>query len=533
MVLNSILDMTKGLREAFLIPCSLILIFICIFLFYKNRKDFIIPFKSIKKKTWIILGFIILLSIGIRLYFPIGHRMYFDEFDYMANAKQILNLEWGFTELYQKEPILVPIIYSFSFLVFGISNQTAIYTSLAFGVLSVFLLFLFVYYLTKNEKIALVSSFFLSILAEHVMWCTSAERNVISLFFLLLSLLLSFMFVERKKSVLLILTICSMSLASLTRTENHVSFFLLIPLFLIYAIKPKKYLTKKNIAIILLIAILMTPNFINQLELFFTHSWSNKESKGEFEDNFSLGNLMHNSKIDLKAIFFPDGMNILVNVLLIILLVLGAFLFFFLKPKEFVYILIFLIIFYLAYFLAWPTVQARSRFYLTFYLMFIIFLSFGIFSIYKLRFPINLNMCIALVLILAFVYAPYLALKYQEHRNSYFVYQTASVIDLIKTAPKDCTIVAFSKNFIQSTSDLEVLSYAGFVMLNSMKEIDFSESCFILYCGIYCKQKVLTQSNAYVIMQDYNLLPIKDYSIYVSIYKILNKRTSYNPLAFR
>ncbi len=530
MVLELILDMTKGFREYLLIPFSLTLLAFCIYLFYKNRKDIIKPFEKIRRKYWIGLLFIVIVSISIRLYFPIGHRMYFDEFDYMANAKKIINLDWRFYEMYQKEPILAPILYSFSFLTFGISNQTAIYTSLAFGVFTVILFFLFTYYVTKNEKIALTSAFFLSILAEHVVWCTSAERNVISLFFLLLSLMLALMFSDKKKSSLLVLTICSMVLASIARTENHVVFLLLIPLFIIYRLKPKRYLTKRNVLIILVLAFLMLPNFINQLELFFTNNWSQKESLGEFEDNFSIGNLIHNSKIDLKAIFFPAHMNILVNLFLLGLLALGTFLFAKCKRNEFIFLIIFLIIFYLAYFLAWPTVQARTRFYLTFYLIFVLFVAFGIFSLNKIGLLITSKISISIVILISILYLPYVNAVYEAQEQNYFKFQTLSVIDVIRFTPKECTIVAYNHNFITSTSDLNVITYREFVELNGRRDIDFAKSCYVLYCGVYCKEKLTMESNALIIHEDYNLIHLKDYEWYASVYKIQSKKPLKSPV---
>lgn len=194
-----------------------------------NFKDIRKQFREVKRKTWLLLILIFLLGLFLRFTVPHYHKMYRDEPWDMETGKNILingRAELCYYLDYDKLGCMtykrssgVPFIYALSFLIFGIDNYIAIATSAFFGALSSLLIFLLTFLFFKNENSALYSAFFLAILPLHIFWSASAQTNVISIFFLLLTLICFLIYFRVNTLRTLLLAICSSVYTIQTRTE--------------------------------------------------------------------------------------------------------------------------------------------------------------------------------------------------------------------------------------------------------------------------------------------------------------------------
>lgn len=149
------------------------------FLAGKFLKQF---FKKISKKTWLIIFLIFLLGLMMRLFVPFHQLMGVeDENMYMTTAKGLLD---SFFDIKSAERAMGwSLILAIAFKLFGLSLNTAFYTSSVLGSLTILNVFFIALILSKKEEIALYSAFLFAILPLHIFWSGSAETNVPSLFF--------------------------------------------------------------------------------------------------------------------------------------------------------------------------------------------------------------------------------------------------------------------------------------------------------------------------------------------------------------
>jgi len=173
---------------------NLVLVFILLFM---DRGTLASSLKGIRKEVWVLLILITTAGLFLRLSSPMQHN-FIDE-DYRLNAAKNLmmhgNAEICYCTGYETEdchPYFKPfgsvIIFSISFLVFGLGNYTAIYTSILFGTLCIPLAFILLYLIMKDTRPALYASALFSAYPFLVAASAMGEDFTIALFFALLSL---------------------------------------------------------------------------------------------------------------------------------------------------------------------------------------------------------------------------------------------------------------------------------------------------------------------------------------------------------
>ncbi len=203
------------------------------------------PFRKIRKKTWLYLLIIFLTGLILRLFvFPHVHLMFIDEPWYMDMAKNMDNgngpVVCNLVDDYAREcslplkpsgwPFLVSIIF-----LFGVKNYYAIYLNSIIGSLSVILIFLLTYLLFRKQDTGLWSALFLALTPIQVIWSNTAETNNASVFFILLTMLFFFAYIDSRKKSMLTLTMLGLIFSILTRFENIVLAGLFILCYLIYS----------------------------------------------------------------------------------------------------------------------------------------------------------------------------------------------------------------------------------------------------------------------------------------------------------
>jgi len=211
-----------------------------------NFRLLIRQFRKIKKNTWFYLGIIFLTGFVLRLFvFPHFHIMYIDEPWYMEMAKNMNQgkgpvvceyVDYEVQECFLPlKPPGWPFLVSIVFLLLGLNNYYALYLSSILGSLSVLLIFMLTYLIFKNKNAAIWSAFFLALTPLQVIWSNSAETNTASVFFVLLTMVLFFVYVNGKKKIILVLTSLSLLLTIMIRFENIVLIGLFILGYLLFS----------------------------------------------------------------------------------------------------------------------------------------------------------------------------------------------------------------------------------------------------------------------------------------------------------
>ena len=181
---------------------NFLLFLILIYLNWRYIKKFLL---EIDKKTWILLAIIFIFVLSIRIFIPAHHHlMYIDEAWYMEAGKDML--QTGNQGDYPKS-IGWPFILTIVFGIFGINNWVALYASTLFGALTIFAMFFMSFIITKRKDLSLISALLFSLFPVHIMWSASAETNITSLFFILLTIFFCFLYYQNKKNSLLWLSL--------------------------------------------------------------------------------------------------------------------------------------------------------------------------------------------------------------------------------------------------------------------------------------------------------------------------------------
>jgi len=305
---------------------NFVLLIILIYLNWNYLKKFLL---KIDKKTWYILILIFIIALSIRIFVPPHHHiMYIDEAWYMEAGKDML--QTGNQGDYPKS-IGWPFILGIVFGIFGINNWVALYTSTLFGALTIFAMFFMVFIITKRKDLSLISALLFSLFPAHIMWSASAETNITSLFFILLTIFFCFLYYQNKKNSLLWLSLVSIAFTVQFRPENY----LLIPLFIFGCILyDKSFFRKINFRFVLpflVMLILSFANLVQVLDFQSSSNWIESDTYGgKTGDNWSASNLFQNS---LKY-----GVNIFNNkyqpIIISFLFVLGLFYMFHKQRKE-------------------------------------------------------------------------------------------------------------------------------------------------------------------------------------------------------
>lgn len=443
-------------------------------------------FLKINITTWTGLTVIFLIAFFLRMYLPVhSHILYIDEHWYMEAGKNIFL--HGNQDYYPKS-IGWPFILSIAFGIFGISNWVAINTSIFFGALSVFVVFFAVFLITEDKIAAFFSSALFALLPVHIRWSATAETNVTSLFFILLAIFFSFLYLKNKKESLLWLSFSSIAFASQIRSENYFLFPLFIISLLIYGKDTFKRLNFNLLLPLLLFAAISLPNFIQSLNFQIATNWISSDTQGaQIGSNWSLTNLLNNSSTYGVDLFN----NKYYSSALLLFIVPGFIYLFYKKRRAWLFLTIWFILIWLIYFASWfQTLGGRERFYLSFYPVIITLIVYGIFFISQfLSFGkkwINLGVRTLLFLVVILLFIPHIKTYAKMYSDDAHVLE-ANLPELAeKNISNNCAIVANLPTILRSTTNLSVVDSNSFLQDEEIKKNVLKNSCALFIEDYTC-----------------------------------------------
>ncbi len=302
-------------------------------------------FFHFKKNTLVILMILFIFAFVLRMFvIPHLHNLYFDELAYLDTAKNIAEDSNNCLCLYNIDGECKFCGYSlkavgFSFLlglifkVFGSSASLGFGMVAIFGSFSVILMFLFVYLLFEKEKLALLASSILTFYPLHLRWSGSVSVEIVSMFFILLSLS-SLLIYLKKRGLLFFLNFVFITIFTIMlKEENLLLFpFVVLPFFFI------KDFRKKALVIFVGFLILFIPYTISLISFHTSSDYSEKESRYTF---WKAGSLL--SWKFFKASFL-DNLYFFVDwhytSILVILFFLFGLVFLFRDYKKLFYLLL-------------------------------------------------------------------------------------------------------------------------------------------------------------------------------------------------
>ena len=368
------------------ISLNLILIILFILFSFKSIEDSI----KLSKRSLALVFLVFLLALTIRLLLsPRIHEDFYNEWAFMEGAQgMILNGKYGLCFFGDQRECLsklvipkhapgVPLILSLSFILFGVSDQTAIYTNMFYGSASVILVFLVGYLLSQREDVGLYSSLLFALIPLHVKYSGTGLLGPISVFFQLLTATFFLLSLRINKQRMWVLFFLALSYTVQTRPECS----LLVLLFAIgYFILKPAGLTRANVHWYhFLVVLLLLPHVVHLANNISSDSW--KEGK-----NISYFSMDHSLRHFAPYIYFW----LRADYQLLIFPFLSFFGIFYLvgKEKKIFWFLSLWFIMYLLFFIPYHfnpiTSRTPFRYMLSAYVPFSLFMGYGV--IYFLRY---------------------------------------------------------------------------------------------------------------------------------------------------
>lgn len=530
MTLLSSLNLVTRNIIPFSILASFVLMIVLVYFSWKNIKG---VFK-IGKKMWILLIIVFLGALLIRMIVPPHqHIMYIDEPWYMESAKSMLETEH---QGYYPKSIGWPFILRIAFSTFGLSNWVAINTSVFLGALTVFLVFFTALMITGRKNFALISALLFSLFPAHVRWSATAEANVASLFFIVLSVFFSFSYYQSKDYKLLWLSLVSIAFASQFRAENYILPLLFLIGCIIYNKEVFRRLDLKFVLPWAVMLLLSFANFIQVADFYSAEGWIERETEGlQKGSNWGISNLMDNSLNYGIYVFNSEFQPLLFSILLFS----GFFYMFFKQRKDWVFLMSWLCILWFAYFFSWfqtlgggTYVLAKIRFFMSFYPITVIFSCYGILLLKDIlarliksslaqKYALNL---IVIILVIAFV--PYTIKASIWFDNPGHLLETKIPELAEKDLPSSCLIISNWPTVLKSTTYLNVIDTEEFLASKSNQEEIFQNyDCVLFFEDLTCSLWDVDKKKCERIKSEFLIEPFKSYkegSEEYGFYRILN-----------
>lgn len=174
----------------------LFLFLICALLIFHNWKIFRKYFRKVTKIKWCLLFLIVISGCLIRI--ALNHEPHWSnepEWLHKANAKFFVNNgKFDFVNPPQGHTFLLVC----SYLIFGSNDVSTLILNIVAAGLTIFILFALTYILTKKSNLALIASFFLSIMPTHIYLSGTGENEITSILFVLTYI---FFVIDRKSVV--------------------------------------------------------------------------------------------------------------------------------------------------------------------------------------------------------------------------------------------------------------------------------------------------------------------------------------------
>jgi 4-amino-4-deoxy-L-arabinose transferase-like glycosyltransferase len=264
-----------------------------------NRKTIFGFFKGICWKTWAAVLGVFLLALFLRtMVAPLTHRVLFDEDIYADIGKEILlrgkallcnngDAAGCYEYDWMKWPSGFPFLLAAGYAIFGIKETVGYYLTAVLGSLSVPLVFLVSYLLTKNVKVGFFAALVLTLAPVHIMWSSTAATEPVLAFFGLLS----FMFVimsakaEQKDSFrMLALALAALAFAMQIKVDALMLLPIGVGLILFLDKKPQRKTGDFRFLLVwALFFLAITPYLVHMMYATKTDSWGASGEKISLE----------------------------------------------------------------------------------------------------------------------------------------------------------------------------------------------------------------------------------------------------------
>ena len=279
--------------------------FLLTFFTFLKRDEIVSVFRKVKKTTWMMVLSILVISFLIREFLPPKtHRLFFDEDIYMEMGREILlngaschcafgNSTTCFNCELMKWPAAHPFFIAISYMVGGISENSATQLSIILSTLTSFFIFLASYVAFGKEKPAILSMLIFSLLPLQILWSTTAAAEITFSFLLAVAIFFTILSITHSSFSFEVLALFSVSLASQAKAEAIVIFPLYCLTLLLF--KRRILSDKKFLGTLLLSLLLCFPNFLHIIYASKVDTWgapgekmSLKYLKRNLKDNLSF-----------------------------------------------------------------------------------------------------------------------------------------------------------------------------------------------------------------------------------------------------
>ncbi len=222
---------------------NFILILLLILLNLKNINQ---EFRGISTRAWVLMIAIILLGFFLREFIvPHTHRIFFDEDLYsgignsIAKEFRAIMCNYGTPEhcregILNKDPSGWPFILAIFYWLFGSGERLAFILSVIIATLSIPLVFLVVYPLSRNETAGLYASLLFALTPAHLIWSGSIATEVPFAFFSLLSILAYLLYFESHSLKAHLLGAFLLAYTVQIRPEGAIFIGLIVVMFLLF-----------------------------------------------------------------------------------------------------------------------------------------------------------------------------------------------------------------------------------------------------------------------------------------------------------
>jgi len=269
-------------------------------------------FSKIDKRTWIAISLILFGGLYLRaVVVPHTHRIFFDEDLYMGIGNSIategkaIMCNRGYPNkcvdgILNKEPNGYPVLVGILYFIFGSGEWIVYAMETALATASILLVFLSAYLLFESERIAAYSAFVFALVPAHIVWSGSVGAEIIALFFTLLCVLFTLLYIKTEDKHILLATTLVAAYAIQIRPESGLLLGVVGALFFFRDEKFIARLKTYSFCIPWIVMILLiTPHLIHMAHANRTDNWGASEGK--------LGLKYLDNNLSVNTEFFMDS----------------------------------------------------------------------------------------------------------------------------------------------------------------------------------------------------------------------------------
>ncbi len=371
--------------------------------------------RGVDKRSLLILLVILIIAFSLRQFLvPHTHRVFFDEDLYLgvgnSLATEFRNIlcNYGtpthcFDGILNKDPSGFPFLVSLIYRIVGPGEPQIFFLSTIVGTLTVFVVFLLVYFITRDKNISLIASFLFAITPIHLVWSGSTATEIFFTFFSLLSLSMMVLYLKSRRYMILLLSLASAAYSAQIRPEG-IFFLFILGLFVLLMERNLLRLlrSKKNwLSILFLVVLLMSQ--IMQLSIFKNEDWGAPDGK-----KFGLLYFEENSLPNISFWFTNKYHPLIFTILSIVGFIYSI--------RKNLRLSLFLVLWWISYFVLFSSFYAGSfssggigsRYIVMYFTPMIVFAAFGFNEIMNLRRRYKFITIISLLLIIAISFLPIL-----------------------------------------------------------------------------------------------------------------------------